>query len=74
MVRYAPTDGYFQKLECLQAELRKAIKEGVITGTSAVDAEKHIDKALLQKKEAVPDQKTLVEHLTWVFLDFYWVF
>lgn len=57
-------DDFFQSLKQVQVELEKAIAAKAITGNSAIDADTHIKKALLQAREATPNKKTLIEHLT----------
>ena len=56
-------DDFFKALKRLQAELERAIEEKVVTGENAIDAETHVNKAMLQSKETTPDKKTLIEHL-----------
>lgn len=57
-------DDFLLELKNLQAELDNAITGKALTGESAIDAETHVKKALLQAENAAPDKKTLVQHLT----------
>jgi hypothetical protein len=57
-------DEFFQLLKQVQTELEKATAAKAVTRESAIDAETHIKKALLQAGEPTPNKKTLMSHLT----------
>ncbi len=57
-------DTYLKELKALQAELDKAIKGKALEGEKALDAEYHLNKAVVQAEKPDPDKKTLIEHLS----------
>ena len=52
------------ELEKLQTEMSKAIEAGVLEGQTAIDAKYQLDNAVYQAKEAEPDKKTVLDHLS----------
>ena len=51
------------ELQKLQAEMRQAIKSGVIEGEMATDAQYHLDKATHEAQKPAPDKKKLIDYL-----------
>jgi hypothetical protein len=52
------------QLEALQAELARAVEQGVIEDEEvALDTETYLKKTIIQAKKPQPDKKKLVDHL-----------
>lgn len=51
------------ELEKLKAELKKAQEAGVVDEETALDADHHIQKAVIQAKKPEPDKKSMLDYL-----------
>ncbi len=56
-------DEFFKALNQLQVNLEKAIAAKAISGETANKAVNHVNQALLQADEPIPDKKTLLSDL-----------